>query len=625
MTTHCMISRYFMRNMTAYIFFGMGLFFNISALYATDNSFRDCIILVDVRIWESSSRPNRWYLMKRIESAIAEQAAPILLNASLWNSFIERRMSTEQLIKVPDSRAQKVYDLYVRLNERIAYWSNYYCGISSDAVHNKTLVVHQINKEFYNATNRLSITDVEYFLLMNYETHFDPEEWLIYKNTGGFYLFIPKKYHVKHVQTGFRLESLEEVLYPLDNGSIYFESQKDQSLVAALPDFFLTQDSNDPDPSYKWNIILSGHGGSDYQEFNENGQITWKGEPIIANVSREEFTGILAFFDEQVKTNFLHYTCCYAGGNHSKLIFGNDGTKTYNFALICGTLTDCNSYCKWSVSLPSRYKKFLTCDDLKYDKTQKSWSLPLGFEYRWKYFFKNIACIDFSGGSIERLLQILPAITHSSIADIPLLCLPHTQTFYPLYGSNIAKIDSRLLEVAEEQKETTQILLQGKKVLLLESTYITPAIILEHTDTCRLVSIQPGNALHYIKKLKASFHIDLPTVFWQAECQQFDKTFILDECTFSNDQNSFIFKKLGISDKELMLKNVIILQHAYFGMRIFFTAGDEAVMIIAYKPEEKNESATVLSVTQLSAAAKKTYNQYYDMLKHTISTGSASN
>lgn len=614
--------RCFMNAMILNRFFGLCLLFNISAFYATENSFRDCIILIDVRNWEGSSRPNRCYLMSRFQSAIAEQAVPILINASLWNSFIERRMSTEQLIKVPDSRAQKVYELYVRLNERIKYWSDYYNGISPDAAHNKTLVVHQINKEFYTIPDRLSIGIGEYNLLLNHEVQFDPEEWLIYKNSGGFYLFIPKKYHAEHEQPGFRLEALEKVVSPLDNGCIYFESQSDQSLVDALPDFFLTHDLNDLKSSYTWNIILSGHGGSEYQEFSDNGQITWKGEPIIANLSCEEFNGVLAFFDEQVKTNFVHYTSCDAGGNHSKLIFGNDGRKTYNFALICGTLTDCISYCKWAVPLPSRYKRFLTCDDLKYDKTQKSWRLPLAFAYRWKYFFKHIARVDFSQGSIEHLLHILPAITHSSIADIPLLCLPHTQTFYPLYGSQIAKIDSQLLDAAEQQKESSQILLQGKKVLLVQSSSITPTIILEHVAACRIISVQPGNALHYIQKLKASFHVDLPTAFWQADYQKFNKTFILDECTFSNDRNSYIFKQLGISDNELILKNVIILQQAYSGMRVFFTVNDQSVMVLARKADEENEAATVLSVTQLSAAAKKTYNEYYDILKQKISSGS---
>ena len=58
-----------------------------------------------------------------------------------------------------------------------------------------------------------------------------------------------------------------------------------------------------------------------------------------------------------------------------------------------------------------------------------------------------------------------------------------------------------------------------------------------------------------------------------------------------------------------------ILKQKYSGMRIFFTIDEKAVMIIARKPVEKNEAVTVLSVTQLSADAKKTYNQYYDMLK----------
>lgn len=593
-------------------------FISASLSNATDRQYRDCIILVDSYDWQENLGRQNCYLMSKLQAAIADQAVPILLNASLWNCFNERRLFVEQKLQVPDSRIKKVYDLYLAINTRIAYWSDHYNSMSSNAIQNKALIAGQINKEFYTSANKVTVTGFEYHLLLNYVTPFDPEEWCIYTNDGGYYLLIPKKYKTQYAQVGFRCDSLKKVVYAQDSAYIYFESQNSQTLAEALPDFFLTHDDfNNQIMPYTWNIVISGHGGGIYREKNDNGVVSWKGEPFIVNMTVQEFKDVLTFFQSRVDTHFLHYSCCYAGGNHSSLIFGQGGEKTYNFPIICGTLTDCISYCKLDIVLPSREKKYFTSADLIYDSEQQRWTMSLPTDHRWHDFFKAMATIDFSAGSIERLPNILPAITCSTIADIPNLCLPGTTDFFPLHPENVAILDDRLIEAAEGEGEQSAIVFSGPNILLIESIVVEPTIILESDAEYRFISIKSGDALHCFKKLKAKSYFDLPSAFWQAEEQFFDKKFLLDECVLPCSRDSSIFQGLlaDVNTKESVLKNVFISQKGRTILRMFFTLNDNAVMIVAHKPNEKNRAVTIQTITTLSAPAKALYEEYYAAMR----------
>jgi len=63
----------------------------------------NCLILLNEDDTESIGNTSRWYLISKLQSAIAEQASPILVHASLWNSFIERRTSFEQRAQQSDT------------------------------------------------------------------------------------------------------------------------------------------------------------------------------------------------------------------------------------------------------------------------------------------------------------------------------------------------------------------------------------------------------------------------------------------------------------------------------------------------------------------------------------------
>lgn len=577
---------------------------------ASENPKQNCIILLDHDNWENVGRPESWFLITRLQSAIAEQTTPILLNISLWNSFIERRTNFEQKLQETDSPHQKTYALYSGINEKIEYWSKHYNALSKDACQNKKLVVQNINKEFYN--DKHNVTDENFQLLLNFYTEFNPLDWDIYKNKDGFYLFIPKKYNAQGSLAGFKTDSLEKVLYPEDSPSIYFDSRNHMSIVNALPDFFLTYDDlPDAKMPYAWNIILAGHGGSKYKETNCNQTISWIGKPIIADLDAQEFKEVLDFFQSKVKTNLFHYSCCYAGGNHISLIFNNEHKKTYNFAITCDTLTDCTSYCKWTNLLPSDQKNFLTTTDLAYDSTKNCWQLPLSPVYHWEKFFKGLAAIDFSVASIDSLQEIMTFITYPIIANIPLLCLPGTNEFFPLQSSDVIRIDDRLVDTAKKESESISI--KGISTVLVESSSIEPMIMLDQADQLRIISIKPDNAVHYIKKLKALQYLDLPSTFWQAQFQYYDKTFLIEECEFPYSGDSEIFKELSNNGNEVVLRNVIVSQQKSHCIRIFFTFNDKAIMIVAHKPRqaEHKDKATIQEIITLTADAKEKYEKYY--------------
>lgn len=570
---------------------------------------RNCLILCDQRTnGENVGRLDSWYLTSRLQSAIAEQTTPILVNAGLWSSFIERRIYFKQCLLQKETPLYRIHELYQKINERIEYLSHQYNTAHQDVVQNKHLIVQSINDEFYTPEN--NVTEGNYQLLVDYYTTFDPQDWNIYKNGKGFYLFIPKKYSTQHTLLGFNVDGLEEVYYPEDSASIYFNSLDNEFTPNVLHDFFLTH-NNLSDMPYAWNILFAGHGGWNYQEVNQEGAITFYGQPIISDLTVQEFKAFLDFFHSSVKTHLFHYSSCYGGGNHIPLIF-NEG-KFYNFAIICDALTDAASYCKWITFLPSSEKRFLTVNDLTYDVTRDCWQLPLAPAYHWEDFFNDIATIDFSVGSIERLQEMMSSITYPIIANIPLLCLPESHHFFPLYGSDVIKIDERLVALSVEK----DLKLQGVKTILLETSSIPTTVVLDHVNQFRMISIKPGNALHYIKKLQAPVHIDLPSAFWQAQYQLYDKTFILEECTFPHSIDSLIFKEVFAEDNQLVLKNVLISQQMSHHMRLFFTVNDIAMMVVAHKPgqAEQIEKATVIEVVTLNEVARQKYEKLFLSLK----------
>lgn len=559
------------------------------------------------------------YLMCKLQSAIGEQATPILVHGSLWNSFIEKRISFEQRANIADTKENKILTTYKKIQEKIKQLTDQYNSSSNNFNQNKSLIAQKINSEFYTKAS-LERTFPEYQLLLNYITPFDPRDWSIYRK-NGFYLLLPKEYIAEYTY-GFKLDNLEKVNNPQDVSSNYLESQSPYPFVNALFDFFLIyEDFPNQIMPYSWNIVFSGHGGCLYKETNNNKIVKWIGEPCIADLNVQDFKNVLEFFQSKLNTHLFHYSSCSAGGNHIDLAFKNASDKIYNFAIICDCLTDCASYSKWKTMLPSTEKKFLTANDLYYESLEKTWKLTTKSTYEWYKFFSAISKIDFIGDQViesnEHLPKILSYITYSAICNTSLLRRPGSNNFYPITSADTLKIDDLFIREAKEKTIEENIVLQGLRVLLLESDYINSVLKLDAAPSIRFISIIPGNAMHYIKKIVSEDHLDLPKAFWQAEYQEYNKTFLIDQCIFPHSKTSSIYQDIPVSAK-IELKNVIIFQqNHFFGhfIRLFFTINDIAMMVVSTKADELDEQTILKEIIRLTPEAKTKYEEHYLKLK----------
>ena len=584
---------------------------------------RRCIIIIDRDDFaENVGRSNRFYLMSKLQAAVEEHNTPILVTASLWNSFIERRLLFDQASGQTGSKQHSMLSMYREINERIVYWCNHYKQVSDDIIHIKELVVQRINQEFYDNDKQLLVMDDQYQLLLNSVTPFDCKQWHIYKNDGGFFLLLPDAYckvlqsvadHKNHSDLvhGFKTSSLEEVECTEMAGNLYFDSRPlvSKSIVQNLSDFFVTHtDTGGATLPYTWTIALSGHGGLDYKEITKDGIIECYGEPLITDLPVEQFCSLLDFFNEQVNTHCLHYATCYGGGNHTILPFQHR-EKTYNYAIICACLTDCHSYCKWDNCLPSSGKRFLVTTDLGYNKVTKEWQLLAKSPYNWDLFFNKLVSIDFASDFTEHLLPALRAVTLDSLEDMSMLRLPHCRAFYPVYEQGFSKISDHMLSLAAKEKNS--ITIYQPHFILVDSTIILPEIVINNAglQKTHIISIKPGDATHYFKKISAKSFLDIVTTFWQTEGQWYDKIFLIDELSCPANFDILVRKfNYPSTERNLVLNNVLIQVSKDHLIRIFFSIQNKSVMLIANNPN------TIQALVQLNEKATQSYQAYYKVL-----------
>ncbi len=551
------------------------LFLSLFILFASfvdASEQRHCIILLDQDEECEHVGTEVYFLMSKLQSALQEKSSPILVSAGLWHSFVERLIHYRQNCVDEDMPYYKIDRLYKNINKMIH-------ELSLQRV-DKKQIVQRVNQEFYKKQNYVSGYD--YQLILAHYTPLSKDDWKAYTNNKGYYLFVPNGY------PDISVDGLDELLYPEDPVYLYLQTRTRSSFIDSLEDFFSGQGA------YEWTIALAGHGGNLYREQWKDGKVVWQAEPIICDLTISEFQTFLEFLDTRLHTHLLHYSGCYSGGNHIALAFD----RTYSYPIICDALTDVASVCKKRPVLPSTEKKYLSVDDLKYDREKGVWHLPLPVACEWGQFFQEIGVCDFSLLSIETLPDTLSLITNPAISNIALLRLAESNTFFPIHNSTVHK-----LELYEDDKKPVELF--GTSVLLIEDRLINREISIRETPYFRMISIAPGNALHHIKKLSSTSYIDLAATFWQ-EYQKYDKTFLIDECTFPLTEPSKLF-----SGKNVRLEKVLIQQQGRKYIRIFCSYKDKVLMFTAKKMVERERPTQILEVVELSDAAREKYEEYY--------------
>jgi hypothetical protein len=164
--------------------------------------------------------------------------------------------------------------------------------------------------------------------------------------------------------------------------------------------------------------------------------------------------------------------------------------------------------------------------------------------------------------------------------------------------------------VALAQSTQKPINLAYANTVLLESSCIQPSIML--SQQTRFISIKPGNALHYCKKISASAFLDITDAFWQLCGHWYDKTFLIDELTCPADFDILARKYQFTTDhKDLTVKRILIHVHKDHLMRIFLTLNDNAYMIAAHNPDSLQYKTSIQAIVPLDDTARAAYEMEY--------------
>lgn len=603
---------------------------------------RNMLILLDQRgNNETIGKPENIYLTNKLQSALEEQACPILINASLWSAFLEKRKSIEQVSLFPNTPEQKVVTLHKNINDKLNYWYKHCNNNGLDPLHARQCMINKVNEEFYSQEAVLKAQEKKEgpisqdinLSFISYLTKFNKADWQAYTNNNSFYLLIPKKYvqalennrqdypnsetlSSREIILGLKVDHLTEILNYDDPAQCYFHAElyKD-SLPKYLNNFFVTKkDFNNNKMPYSWNIILSGHGGSSYKEITEE-TIKVETHPIIADLTPESFGELLQFMDHDITTNCFHFATCYGAGNRLKMLFNDNGNKVYNYPIITDCLSDGYSICLWKkINFPSlQFQQLHSCDVAHEDTS--GWHLAIDHQYRWKKFFKSLSQNSFIKSNLEWLAPTLAYITQNMITTTSLVRLPESSDFITVLPDFCMKINDQFL------KEYTKEIILDKNIttVLLESALIENVILTENKiQAPRIISLLPGDSIHFIKHLALKSNHNLLSSFWPIEGDRFNRQFLIEKLVFPS--NDFpLLKQIGLNEEKICLKNIYI--HAQKGslLRIFFqTESNKAFMITGNKLDLYSNEVSLKGILELSPEIEQIHLKRYTQLKQEL-------
>jgi hypothetical protein len=607
----------------------------LSTFASANNEHRNVFVFLDQHdVSENIGNPGSYFLSSKLQSALHEKAAPIIINASLWNAFIEKRTSIQQMSTVSKSPEQKALDLYNKISEQLTYWIKSYSE-KADPLQAKQLAVEKINEEYYKKKNEKEEfvdPNVTHALIARL-TRFDKNEWDAYTNQKSFYLLVPKNYVEHLAQTslqfsnnkalsareqllGFKIDHLTQIPNIEDPATCYFDAKAiDKHLPAHLYDFFVTKkDLENNEMPYQWNILLFGHGGSYYKEITTD-KTRSTAVAIIADLTPEEMHTFLEFCDKDIKTNCFYYKTCHGGGNHIKMVFDDYGNPTYNYTIISGCLSDgyAHSFAQ-DIPFPNASKKMLAMDEIEYDKNTQQWHLICKQNYKWKKFLKKIMTNSFDK-DISWLAKILPSITRNFLCDQPIIRLAGSSKFTPISTDRIITLNDTALEL--RRNGNLKEINCSQAYLLIDSKHVAIPVILEHPTN--IVSIAPGHATHYFEKIECKSNKDIHKMFNPLEGNtKYHKHFLIDEFTFPNNKESPFDKLFKSEGDQIIAKNVLV--HVQYDrlIRIFAQIVNKGYMITINRTDYDGNNTQVKGITPMSDEICKRYLKKYEQLKQEI-------
>lgn len=585
---------------------------------------RDLIILLDDR--EEVNAGKAGFAITHLCHALMSEAAPLLVSAPLWHTFINLRQEWLLLSQVPDTREHTSAQFFDDINASINHWYSVLHGTCDD-VHMRAIIADKINEQFFTPKqlDQFSKTDSSFKETMHAtlrarfaaKQHFDAWYWF-YLDTGH-YLIIPKKYATRFTNSskcpalltalGFSPDIASCVVDPLtiDPVSIMQLKPTDTTIMPALKKLFSLK------KEHIWTIFIAGHGWSSNTLFGVHKQ--------IVGITLETFKEICAFFNTALTLNLLWAVSCFAGGVHRL-----DLTDAqYQYAIVLESLSDTPSYTSFNTPQISNESSFHCRRDYIRPTADNRWELWYEQPRQFADFFEKIHEMHRHATSnqsaepkatqdliYEAFVQLLP---QDYIENWPHMLPPHSTQWllcYPLYASYL-NIHAALLA---ELCNTPHLL--HKHTILIDAPVLKAGFNLENNRIQFIAFITPGPSTHYIGPVNTP-HMDIKkfaSVIWPSFKPNVDRQVLFESITCQCDPKDSLTQMLGVTESSITLRDVLMHIVKHEQVEFIFTApnGDifyATVRLVDNKPMFRN-------LQKLSEPAAASYRSHYDTTKANI-------
>lgn len=570
-----------------YLFIGMLASGVIQAIEQPEETgLRDLIVILDDRTETNPSKTG--FCICELQNALQAEIAPILISESLWRTFIEARQEWEMQAKIPGTSEYKITALRTAINERISYWYGIVCS-EIDDVHMRALIGDKISEEFYVKERYEQLQkdgvipkdmDVQAMVVMRHcvTVPYNFDGWYWFYLDTGYYLAIPKNYAARYTASalpadilgasGFNPMLAAHRVDPLiiENGISNSISLLDQTIIPTMQT--LMQQKDTTEKKYKWSLRIIGH-GTRWETIEGYLQ-------HIVGMTVARFKELCRWFDTHLSMHMLYVISCSSAGINRELF--SNSSRTYTCPIVIENLGDMvamigkNSY----DYLPDGH---FPCRGYHLGKNTQTncWELSYEIDQRYKKFFEKIHALPkkLDAGDIiaaqKRVFKTFVAVAQRTwLQNTPQLLLPHSTTWLLCYPSTSLYLNTQSSLLAEVCNKP---ILLNRESILIDAAVFNAVWQMPESNVKQIIAVSPGDTTHYVAALHATGTQFSPllALFWPPMTVSSIKQLLFDEITCGCDPQDPLIKVMGITEKTVTFKKVILRIAKNERMDILFT------------------------------------------------------
>ena len=427
---------------------------SLSYLYGHD---QNLIIIVDSLHQESIDKTDIT-ATHQLVTALQQKAAPILVSTNLWKNVVDRDKSFSKKMDDSSSVESAIYNLYQSTNQELKL-ANYDIAPVNQKLSSSWYAQN------YSQLKNLSQAELDQlkFNFFCYNFDFDFNQWLVFDFKKGMLLFVP-------INNPLQVDPKHQVLHEHD---LVKHPDKKNNILENLQ--FLD------DQKDRWVIYLSGHGNP----------LDEKQKAHVAGLPIKDFSSLLSFLNNFIKTKLLVYSSCYAGGVHTVEPYQN---MILNYPVIVIALTDAPIY-GFGLFEGAKLPPFDVEFKLEAEDVQRGIGLLPSTTQYFHNFFKQAHRHQHDLSLISLISQFYNCdqkiCSLQKIENIPLMRSAHATHFLPMDGVwHLNLVDSVTTDIS--MSACKPLLLYKKKIETIDLTQPVP-----------LISMLPGLHSHEIGRLQA--------------------------------------------------------------------------------------------------------------------------